>query len=294
MIPAPPSMSDASRRRQHFKCSSGPSLFGGRMNNPGLVQLNFRALVDYGGQPRVMNLYDPANRPHCQGYCVNCEDKGLVYDGELDLMSHGCDTSDFETLLGKLSVSHPITVPVMFLLEDPGGDYGNGEVVMFQGHSKRPPNNHYFWTPENRTWPRGVGEFGANFYGPYFAYLMATHGLGNVYITNAVKCGTKGSLRAEGKKSQRYKQLAANCRERFLAQELRLFKPQLVFCFGESAHDHYRGLASIQGFPPGHLLKHPAFIHRRWQTVKPPTTQQELINQNDEVVQAALARLPGD
>ena len=167
------------------------------VKNPELVELNFMELLHYGGQPRVMFRYDRTNRPHCVGYCTGCEDRGLVRRGELDLMSHGCDSADFESLLGPLPAEHLIKAPVLFLLEDPGGDYGNGDVVPFGSHRKRPPNRHYFWTLPNPTWPARVSEFGSNFYGPYFAYLMAKHGLANVYVTNAVKCGVAGELKAE-------------------------------------------------------------------------------------------------
>jgi hypothetical protein len=66
------------------------------MNNQALVDLNFRDIIDYGGQPPVRHRYDPPLA--CQGFCVACEENGLVSisGGRLDLMSHGCDSSDFE------------------------------------------------------------------------------------------------------------------------------------------------------------------------------------------------------
>src|SRR4051794_38617595 len=97
-----------------------------QMRNQNLVDLNFNHLLRYGGEPPVRNAYDVPLQ--CFGYCVNCDKKGVP----LDLMSHGCDTSDFEELLGPMPVEAGRVAserPIMFLLERPGGDYGNGEQV---------------------------------------------------------------------------------------------------------------------------------------------------------------------
>src|SRR4051812_47984659 len=101
------------------------------MRNAKLVDINFREIVDYGGQPPVKNKYEPPL--HCPGYCISCEESGLLKDsgGKLDLMSHGCDSWDFKSLLGELPGDAPgagprLHEPVMFLLENPGGDYSNG------------------------------------------------------------------------------------------------------------------------------------------------------------------------
>ena len=78
--------------------------------------MNFNDLLLYGGQPPVQNKY--ASPLPCKGYCVSCEKK---YGIALDLMSHGCDSSDFEKAIGKpmLAVSgrSDIDRPIMFLLE---------------------------------------------------------------------------------------------------------------------------------------------------------------------------------
>ena len=118
------------------------------MKDPVLAALNFKELLDYGGQPRVMGEY-PQPIP-CRGYCVSCEESGLL-DGtgrRLDLMSHGCDTSDFEEVLGPMPHEGPcVEEPILFLLEKPGADYSNGEEVTFRGWRKKPPVKNYYWTP---------------------------------------------------------------------------------------------------------------------------------------------------
>src|SRR2546422_454924 len=258
------------------------------MKDPQLVALNFRRLVDYGGQPPVEFRYTDASRPKCVGYCTICEDRKLVAPEVLDLMSHGCDSSDFGTLLGPLPTQTPIMAPVLFLLEDPGGDYDNGRKVSFRGHSKRPPNNHYFWTLSNKKWPRGVSDFGPNFYGPYFAYLMATHGLGNVYITNAIKCGVRQTVRKDQpgfKRSSAYRAVARTCLQSFLLKELEIFQPRLVFCFGQAAHNHYLEITPGKPFPTGVVLLHPNYIALAQRVHK---TREELVRENDKTISAAL------
>jgi hypothetical protein len=203
-------------------------------------------------------------------------------------MSHGCDSSDFETLLGALPAPNPITAAVLFLLEDPGGDYGNGDRVNFRGRAKRPPNNHYFWTLSNTKWPKGVLDFGSSFYGPYFACLMATHGLGNVYITNAVKCGVRQTVRRNNpdfKRSQPYRAVARTCLHSFLLKELEIFQPRLVFCFGQAAYNHYLDLTSGMSYPAGVRLLHPSYIALARRVHKTP---EDLVRENDKTIRVAL------
>jgi len=159
------------------------------MKNGFLAKINFEDILDYQGQPIVKNTYSkPLN---CRGYCISCEESGLLKQtgGRLELMSHGCDSSDFETLLGPLPNEElKINQPILFLLENPGADYGNGMPIEFRGFRKQPPLKHYYWTPNIRIWPEQIDQFNGNFYGPYFAYLMKKHHLINVYITNLIKC----------------------------------------------------------------------------------------------------------
>ena len=141
-----------------------------------LADLNFREVVNYGGQPPVQNEY--ANPLKCHEYCVSCEDSGLICrtGGRVDLMSHGCDSADFQEVLGPMPAEGAeVHRPVLFLLEDPGAHYGNGAPVDFSDFRKQPPVNHYYWTPNVPTWPVRVADFKKNFYGPYSASLMRRH-----------------------------------------------------------------------------------------------------------------------
>src|ERR1041385_3720515 len=102
------------------------------MRNKALHRLNFNELLGYGGVVQRKHFYDyPAN---CDSFCVKCEKNGTLEKagGKLTLMSHGCDTSDFEAAIGSvLPVSNPIDFPILFLLQDPGGDYDLGEEMSF-------------------------------------------------------------------------------------------------------------------------------------------------------------------
>src|SRR5205823_11269859 len=111
----------------------------------------------------------------------------------------------------------------------------------------------------------------------------------NVYITNAVKCGVAGTLKAQGKRRGRCDQVSANCQELFLRRELDLFTPKVVLCFGGRAYDHYRKLAGRPGYQAGQLLKHPSYLADRWQTTG--FTQAELVEQNDQLIRSALDRI---
>lgn len=257
------------------------------MKDERLVQLNFREIVHYGGQPPVCHSY--SRRLDCTGYCVSCEDAGLVArtGGRLDLMSHGCDSADFEAILGPMPQDGPaVEQPVLFLLDTPGGESGNGRAVTFRGFRKQPPVNHYYWTPKVKTWPVSVAEFNGNFYGPYFAYLMRRHQLRNVYITNLVKCKWIPE-QATGGKRQTPAGIVRHCVEHYLSREVRMFAPEFVLCFGEMAEQGFRELVmgSDSTCRVARLL-HPSYIWRRWQTSG--MSQEELVQKNDRLLKEAI------
>lgn len=205
------------------------------MLNDNLAQLNFCKLLHYGGSPKVQNTYDPPL--HCSGYCVACEESGNVFknaDEHFDQMSHGCDTSDFEELLGTLHEANN-SFPVVFLLENPGGDYDNGDIVPYKGYEKQPPVNHYYWSPNIDEWPDDLEKL-PNLYGPYFAYLMKKHGLKNVYITNAIKCNTIPA----NEKTYDKKESTRICVQKWLKKEIEIFSPKYIFCFGGNAYNYLR------------------------------------------------------
>jgi Uracil DNA glycosylase superfamily len=264
------------------------------MRDQRLTDLNFRELLDYGGQPSPAFRYKKP-RPHCSGYCVSCEKDGLVHKngGRLDLMSHGCDSADFEAILGTMPKSGPVvTEPILFLLENPGKDYDNGKKVKFDGFEKEPPVKHYYFSPSTDVWPNKLDEFKENFYGPYFAYLMRKHQLTNVYITNLVKCKYHDSQdETVNTPSDIYK----NCVDLWLRREIRYFDPKLVVCFGERAEGGFKFAYSEKSFIKSVCLYHPSYICDRWQTARKRVgetdkekVQNALIDINDNRLRGAI------
>lgn len=259
------------------------------MRDKRLRELNFRELLDFGAQPRPVSGRYPMPL-HCEGYCVSCEDGGLLQntEGRLDLMSHGCDSDDFDTVLGPMPGDGAgVEQHILFLLENPGADYGNGAPVPFRGHRKQPPINHYYWAPSITCWPHELEQFKGNFYGPYFAYLMWRHQLRNVYITNLVKCKW---TTCDGKSGRTPARIVAHCSEHYLKREVELFAPGLVLCFGWAAEKGFRDFSRRAGLTcPAVSLAHPAYIQNRSYTHE--LTPKEVIRQNDCSVRKALARL---
>ncbi len=205
------------------------------MRDDNLATLNFSQLLNYGGRPNIKNVYEPPLS--CSGYCVDCEKSGDVFENSgdyFDQMSHGCDSSDFEALLGPLT-NRGNSFPIVFLLENPGGDHGNGEIIHYQGYKKQPPVNHYYWTPNINEWPNCSDEL-PHLYGPYFAYLMNKHGLSNVYITNVTKCNTLST----NNKSYNSQKATEICTKKFLKKEMDIFSPKYIFCFGQKAYKHLK------------------------------------------------------
>ena len=263
------------------------------MQNNELIDINFNKILNYNGQPQVRNTYSsPIN---CQGYCISCEESGLLAGtgGRLELMSHGCDSSDFEAVLGKLPIDGVrINQPVVFLLEEPGADYGNGTPVNYRGFRKQPPVNHYYWTPNIGIWPDRIDQFNGNFYGPYFAYLMKKHQLGNVYITNLIKCRW---VKGEDNKVNNdelpklLKKLKLHCIEKYLEKEINEFSPKIVFCFGEKAENGFRENIASEYYCKIQRLMHPSYIANRHQTTG--YSQEELVEKNDVSVRQSIENI---
>jgi hypothetical protein len=252
------------------------------MKDKRLVQLNFSRIVDYGGMPPAKNAYDL--KKVCKGYCVSCEKQGILdrTGGRLDLMSHGCDFSDFETALGPMpEKTPPMNLPILFLLENPGADYGNGDKVDFQHFRKEPPVYCYYWVPDIKTWPISHTDLKGKsaHYGPYFAYLMHQHQLRNVYITNVVKCRWVSKSKKAGKHTP--EQIVENCVDQFLGEEFRILSPKIVFCFGGQAKKAYDRFKEQKGWNcVMECLYHPAARISR----------EQLIQENDKLIKKAIAK----
>ena len=193
-----------------------------------LAVVNFSEILNYK-KPVVRCYHGDKPINQCIGFCHDCEDKRLPDKaGKVVRMSHGCTSADFISIIGSPLPVEKCALPIMFLLENPGGDYDLGEDCMCDGIVKQPPTKQFYFSSGMGKWPNDVDEIGSNHYGDYFAYLMVKHGLSNVYITNCVKCKYEGAS---------YWRTADNCMARYLTTEIDVFRPKLIVCFSTKVSD---------------------------------------------------------
>ena len=221
-----------------------------------LFNLNFKNLLKYQDNFPIQNRYDDESKLVCYGFCTECEDKGKVSEDEV-LMSHGCHSSVYQELIQEKN-TFTNNEPIMFLLENPGGDYGNGDSVTYNSITKKPPVKHFYFTPNCESWPGDddINIIAKNPYGNYFAYLMQKYSLGNVYITNCIKC----------KYTENY-EASKNCCKKWLEEEIEIFKPTKIVCFGCKAEKLYNYYFKRYGIEFKRLL-HPAARRSRSYIIK--------------------------
>jgi uracil DNA glycosylase superfamily protein len=233
------------------------------VKNPNLAALNFSSLLHYeAGAPTPEGRY--AEPLRCTGFCTACEDAGLLSDASFRLsqLSHGCDTQDHERVLGSpvppAAWGH-IDVPILFLLESPGGQAHNGKRLCYRGVEKIPPVKSYYYAPDPEV---GWAISPRDKYGPYFSYIMGKFGLRNVYITNAVKCGKVGASGGfepfTGGADPTEARIRLKCWEQFLSREIELHNPALVFAFGWNAYRCCELIRRVHQVLPVHRLLHPS------------------------------------
>ena len=241
------------------------------MKNKILHDLNFKKLLGYPNDFHPRNRYD--NPIFCDRFCVECEESGTLAEagGKLTRMSHGCDSDDFEKVLESplICSSDAVKIPIMFLLEDPGGDCYLGEKITYRGVEKEPPVKHYYWSPSVKAWPHSIADV-KDRYGSYFAYIMQKHSLANVYITNLVKC-----KRVDVQKPWLVEE---KCVSHFLRMEIEEFSPRAIFCFSWKVFN-----SVTPKFPElNHVyLRHPAARMSR----------ENLVKENDKLISEALGKL---
>ena len=193
------------------------------------------------------------SRSHAVAFCVHCEKSGVLEraKGALTLMSHGCDTSDFESLFGRsLPASDPVEDPILFLLQDP-------EKAGITSWARSKPSAALLKSHRiviNTSQPacragRNPSRIWTEITMVYFAYMLKTHSLSNAYITNLVKCK---------RVNVELPNLVEDaCFHRFLSREIEEFRPRVVFCFGRWVYNSLRARMPDQRCV---CLLHPSFI----------------------------------
>jgi hypothetical protein len=241
-----------------------------------LEELNFKKLLDYEVAKRDASQ---GNSIKCNGFCTSCDEQGLLQiEGEqLDKMSHGASTQDFQTVIEEPLIGK-ISAPIVFLFESPGGDYKNGDPTNHNGFEKEPPTNHFYWVPQpHEKWNREPSKS----YGPYLENLIFRYGFENAYFTNVVKCSRKSNEKVfiPWKYNNLTQGVINNCSKNFLSEELDLINPAVIFFFGGETHTLYKKLKlSVKSKPYLKILYHPAAI----------ISQQKFIEENDLRIKRAL------
>lgn len=242
------------------------------MNNPELARLNFSILLHYsGGQPPVENVY--RNEVTCSGFCIECETAGIL-EGRDDVclyrMSHGCDSSDYEEVLGQFVPSpdctnEPIEEPVMFVLESPGPEDKNGKECPFEQIKKWPPVKTYYFAPDHsNSWARtSIESLRDKNFADYFCFLMTHFNLRNVYITNMIKCGKSPTsnpadfLPYDRKDSLLDSSIFESCYSHVLSKEIAAFDPKVIFAVGNNANWYlkkkYKGMSGCLHHPSARI-----------------------------------------
>lgn len=222
---------------------------------------------------------------------------------ELYLISHGAEAADFQYLLGSWENTdgrlphgdgEDFNVPIIFLLETPGGERNRvqGEELQFRGARRWVPTGQYYWVPEVPAqcshWPIDLTQVEqAGRYGPYFAYLLRKFRLKNAYFTNLQKCGLRNLKTRQSAIDKRDGRLQTHCAAKFLAEEIKIIEPRIIFCFGDAAHMALRRSA-LPAKPKGALIPQ-ALYHpnqrNRWLAK---------MNCNNEVIGKVLDKLKND
>ena len=127
-----------------------------------LFNLNFKILLKYPDRFEIKNRYEDNNPIPCSGFCTCCENELGLKAATPPLMSHGCSTDEIQKMLGVDKFDGGNEQPIMFLLENPGGDYGNGMPI----GDKCPPVKHFYFSPNIKgKWPTTIEEIAKNPYG---------------------------------------------------------------------------------------------------------------------------------
>lgn len=184
-----------------------------------LAELNFKELLHY---PEVTGY--SAQKPYkCTGFCIDCEKKGLLMQGEvLERMSHGADSSDFRSVFPK---EYSNNTRVMFVMFQPAYNHWKNRdtPVTYQNYTKDIPSELYYWISDYINNPVKWNDImQRSVYDLYWWYLQEKHSLNNIYITNLLKCNS--SLKKNDNKEVR-----ENCYQQFFEKEVDLFKPEIIF-----------------------------------------------------------------
>jgi hypothetical protein len=216
---------------------------------PELRRLNFNDLfiLDPSIDPTRydFNSYISNNKHLTTGYCTRCEDKGChacPNDSTFSLshISHGSSSDDLfqatRTETSFLLDWH--SENVLFIMESPSIDgWGLYSEVEYRGHRKKPAQLWY-WIHKHQDHAIYPTHFARGEYGLLFKSIVFTFRLKNAYLTNLVKCGLNNPDGAFKGFKEYDPSAVETCYENFLAKEIQLLQPKIIFCFGANVYDY--------------------------------------------------------
>ncbi len=251
------------------------------MNNSKLSELNFKTLINY---PEI-NGYSKQKPYRCNGFCCDCEQKGLLTTGEkLERMSHGADSSDFKTIVSK---NYENNTPIMFIMRDPPPSTQPFFTSMeYNGITKEIPTKHYYWIQDYISEPVTREKImDGSVYDLYFSYIQEQFSLNNIYITNLIKCYSN----LYRSKTPNYK-IQSNCIEIYLLKEIELFKPLVIFCLDSKVHYVMKHNPIIQTKLREYgilveKLNHPSLVESYHKN------KENYLNKNNEIIEKTLAKI---
>lgn len=235
-----------------------------------LRRLNFRELISIGATDIDNYDYEVHRKKGYEhapivGYCTSCEELGIntAHDDEsfkLTNISHGAHSSDFFlSLADRVDTSGWHQEPIMFVYESPSRDYDIFRDFEYKGNKKR-PSVKWYWIHEIRNCESYPSRFKGREYGDFVLSAILTFKLANVYMTNLVKCGLNNSARDFKGIASFRPECVTNCYNTFLAREIDILKPMVIFAVGSGVHDRLIGYVKdpclIQQLP------HPAGARR--------------------------------
>lgn len=247
--------------------------------NKELAELNFNKLLYYEN----IRGYSKQKPFKCNGFCIDCELKGILKDGEkLERMSHGADSDDFRKVIPK---QYNNNTPIMFLMLDPAPSFSDNrdEHLSFENISKDIPTKMYYWVTDYISEPVTYDVISKeSTYDLYWWYLQEKHSLNNIYITNTIKCYS--ALYHSRKPNYN---IQNNCIENFLVKEIELFNPQIIFCLHSKVYYIMKHNPLIKKLLERNntkvaKLKHPSMVETYHKN------QVEYLNNNDEIIDKTI------
>lgn len=240
-----------------------------------LHELNFKegiVLPDGGGKLYNFERFLQNNGHQYTGTCRACAKcNDLPKTPCAPYVSHGSHTVDFVAAhlydrrktftagdkkcynyVSKwFSDGNVVARPVLFLLENPAGNDGNGYCE--QEGLIRSPSADWYWL--DRGYDDKIEEYGLQFikhgeYGKMIFAVINTFHLANAYATNTVKCGVCDSSGHFLTTHDYPKGTVVACQEQWLREEISALcqydKNLLVLAFGNNAYKNFKKILQEQ------------------------------------------------